>query len=61
MKKPPATPNAPSTVTCVKPKYGMARHRQQIKSGWAAERHDAPAATARQPAAKRKPGSYGGR
>lgn len=47
--------------TLVVPRFGMARHRQQVKSGWAAERHDAPAATARQPAAKRKPGRYGAR
>ena len=47
--------------TEVRPKFGMARHRQQVRSGWASEHHDAPAATARQPAAKRKPGRYGAR
>lgn len=58
MKK---TPNASSTVTCVKPLFGRARHDQRLKSAWAAERHDAPAATAKQPAARRKPGRYGAR
>jgi hypothetical protein len=47
--------------TMVIPKFGAARHRQILKSSWASESHDAPAATARQPRAKRKPGSYGAR
>lgn len=51
--------NAGSTP--VIPKFGAERHKQILRSAWAAERHDAPAATAKQPAARRKPGSYGGR
>lgn len=47
--------------TLYKPLFGKARHDQQVKSAWAAECHDAPAATARQPRARRKPGSYGAR
>jgi hypothetical protein len=50
-----------SGSTLYKPLFGRARHDQQVKSAWAAERHDAPAATAKQPAARRKPGRYGGR
>ena len=42
------TKNAASTVTVVRPKYGMARHKQQVRSGWAAERHKQRAGTARQ-------------
>jgi hypothetical protein len=59
MTKIKSTKNAGSTL--VKPLFGMARHRQQVKSGWASERHDPPAGTARQPRAQRKPGRYGGR
>jgi hypothetical protein len=51
--------NAGSTP--VIPKFGPERHKQILCSAWAAERHDAPAATAKQPAARRKPGRYGGR
>lgn len=47
--------------TLVVPKYGAARHKQILKTSWASERHDPPAATAKQPAARRKPGSYGAR
>jgi hypothetical protein len=50
-----------SGSTLYKPLFGMARHKQIVRVAWAAERHDAPAATAKQPAARRKPGRYGGR
>jgi hypothetical protein len=53
------TKNAGSTR--VIPKFGRARHDQQVKSAWASERHDPPAATARQPRSRRKAGSYGAR
>jgi hypothetical protein len=47
--------------TMVIPKFGRARHDQVVKSAWAAESHDPPVATAKQPIAKRKPGRYGAR
>jgi hypothetical protein len=47
--------------TEVRPKFGMARHRQILKASWASESHDAPRGSARQPAAKRKLGRYGAR
>jgi hypothetical protein len=47
--------------TLVVPKFGAARAKQIQKSSWASERHDAPAGSAKQPRAKRKPGSYGAR
>jgi hypothetical protein len=50
-----------SDSVTVRPLFGRARHDQQVKAAWAAERHDAPAATAKQPAARRKPGKYGAR
>jgi hypothetical protein len=59
MSKIKSAKNAGSVT--VRPLFGMARHAQVIKAAWAAERHDAPAATAKQPAARRKPGRYGGR
>jgi hypothetical protein len=54
-----STKNAGSTM--VIPKFGRARHDQQVKSAWAAELHEKPAATARQPRSRRKAGSYGAR
>jgi hypothetical protein len=59
MKKPRVTPNAPSTVTCVKPlPLGRARHDQQVRSAWAAERHGTGSGAAKQTRGRRKPGSY---
>lgn len=45
--------------TEVRPVFGARRYRQILKSSWAAETHDPPAATAKQPAAKRRAGRYG--
>jgi hypothetical protein len=45
----------------VRPLFGRARAAQQLKAAWASERHDPPAATAKQPRARRKAGSYGAR
>ena len=45
----------------VRPVFGARRHRQILKSSWAAESHDPPAGSAKQPRARRKAGSYGAR
>jgi hypothetical protein len=34
--------------TLVVPKFGMARHKQMVRAGWAAEAHKPPPGTARQ-------------
>jgi hypothetical protein len=60
MTKIKSTKNPGSTLVKALP-LGRARHDQVVRAAWASERHDPPAATARQPAARRKPGRYGAR
>jgi ribosomal protein L4 len=48
------TPNAASTVTCVRPKFGPERHKQLLRQTWAAERHKLRPGTAAQQLGKRK-------
>jgi hypothetical protein len=46
MTKIKSTKNPGSTT--VRPLFGLQRHAQMVRQGWAAERHDAKPGTARQ-------------
>lgn len=39
--------------TTVKPLFGMARHKQMVRQGWAAERHDEKGAVPKLPVKRR--------